>query len=360
MRVRAIFTAFVALALLGGASATVSAKPKEAPAPAQFVLSPEGNHLWAYDASTRQSQLVVRAVNGDDPGATPTSPSRDINGQICVTPDQRHIITGEDTVLTEGSGGEGSHDPRIAGWGYFRIKGSTLGDISVREEGKLAPEGGQGPGYTGDPDNYGCGFLDRNRLVTTAIGHTLPGEPADGQLFIWFAPFDNQQTVTLDDGTSFVTGSVAHCQVDDTLATAGGIAVDNNGDVYVAANRPDDELNPGAVWKYSGAWPTSADQCVGGKVNGITKTLAIPPIVPAPHPRALTPSAVVISPQDTLYVSSVFTGTVSEFTKQGLWLRVIYPVSPVEAKREAEVPTLPLEPNALVFSFDHQVNVRAR
>jgi len=43
----------------------------------------------------------------------------------------------------------------------------------------------------------------------------------------------------------------------------------------------------------------------------------------------VTPSAVVISPQNTLYVSSVFTGTVSEFDKAGNWLRDIYPVSPL-------------------------------
>jgi predicted phage baseplate assembly protein len=38
----------------------------------------------------------------------------------------------------------------------------------------------------------------------------------------------------------------------------------------------------------------------------------------------------------------------------------LFPASPVEGTREAEVATYPLEANALVFSFDHQVNVRAR
>jgi hypothetical protein len=336
MRVRTVLIAFVALAVLGGASSvTASAVPKPAPSP-QFVLSPEGNHLWAYDATTTQAQLVVRAVNGDDPGATapPNSDRRDINGQVCVTPDQKHIITGEDTVLN-GTGGEGSHDPRIAGWGYHRILGSTLGKIAIKQEGKLAPEGGRGPGYTGDPDNFGCGFLDPSRLLTTAIGNTLPGETANGQLFFWFGPFtDGYQQVTLPDGTGFFSGSVAHCEIDHTLATAGGIAIDKNGDVYVAANRPDDESHPGGVWKYSGVWPTTAAQCTPEYVAAnITKTLLIPAIqapgVPLPDPRVLTPSAVVISPQNTLYVSSVFTGTVSEFGKDGHWIRDIYPTSPV-------------------------------
>jgi predicted phage baseplate assembly protein len=38
----------------------------------------------------------------------------------------------------------------------------------------------------------------------------------------------------------------------------------------------------------------------------------------------------------------------------------IFPASPVEGTRDAEVATLQLDANALAFSFDHQVNVRAR
>src|SRR6202008_1110771 len=50
------------LALAGGLA------PAPAVQPRQFVLSPEGNHLWAFDAATRAHQLVVRAQNGSDPG----------------------------------------------------------------------------------------------------------------------------------------------------------------------------------------------------------------------------------------------------------------------------------------------------
>lgn len=38
----------------------------------------------------------------------------------------------------------------------------------------------------------------------------------------------------------------------------------------------------------------------------------------------------------------------------------IYPASPIEGTRDAEVQTLTVEPNALVYSWGHQVNVRAR
>ena len=330
MRARHVIAALAGLGML--AVVPIAVPAAEPPATSQFVLSPEGNHLWAYDVATNKHQLVVRAVNGDDPGEKPPpgSEPRDINGQICVTPDQRHIITGEDTVIAQ-SGGD-SHDPRIAGWGYFAIKGSKLGEIAVHEVGKLAPNAGKGPGYTGDPDNYGCGFLDGNRLLTTAIGNTLPGEEANGQLFLWFGPFDAGFRQVTDNGVSFFVGEVPHCEIDHTLATAGGITIDpKNGDVYVATNRPDDQGNPGGIWRFRGRFPTSAAECTPQFLEAnLTKTQIIPSIKGAPaDPRTPTPSAVVISPDDTLYVSSVFSGSVSEFTKGGRWVRDIYPVSPV-------------------------------
>jgi hypothetical protein len=301
----------------------------------QFVLSPEGNHLWAYDAATGQRQLVVRAVNGSDPGIAPhvRSDRRDINGQICVAPDGRHVVTGEDTVLA-GAGGDGgsSHDPRIAGWGWFEIGGSRLGRIWMRQAGKLAPAAGSGPGYAGDPDNFGCGFLDAGRLFTTALGNTLPGEDVNGQLFLWFGPFEaGYHQVTSDDGTGFFVGEVPHCEIDKTLATAGGIAVDGNGDVYVTTNRPDADSNAGSVWRYRGTWPRTAAECTPEYIAAnITKTQVVPSVDGAPaDPRTPTPSSVVISPDGTLYVSSVFSGTVSEFTKDGEWIRDLYPLSPV-------------------------------
>lgn len=326
-----------ALILLVFAVALSSAMPlgdagaRPAPA-AEFVLSPEDNHLWAYDAASGERQLVVRAVNGGDPGAPAPARSdrRDINGQVCVSPDGHHAVTGEDTVIGDGgSDGGSSHDPRIAGWGFFRLKGSSLGSVTARQVGKLAPESGPGPGYRGDPDNYGCGFLDRDRLLTTAIGNVFPGEPANGQLFLWFGPFSEGYRQETVDGVSFLVGDVAHCEIDGTLATAGGIAVDGS-DVYVAANRPDDNGGPAAVWRYRGRWPASPAECTPEFVAAnLTKEVVVPALPLPTDPHALTPSAVVVSPDDTLYVSSVFSGTVAEYTKSGQWVRDLYPLSPV-------------------------------
>jgi hypothetical protein len=301
----------------------------------EFVLSPEGNHLWAYDTTTHERQLLIQAVNGAAPAegtvtAGPGMEHRDINGQICVAPDGHHIITGEDTVV---SGSGSSHAGDIAGWGYFTIHGDAIGDIIAHQAGKLAPTSAGGPGYSGDPDNFGCGFLDRERLFTTAIGNTTPPDEANGQLFLWFGPFDTGfRTTTNEAGITYYTGDVEHCVVDPALATAGGIAIDGN-DIYVAANRPDDESRPGGVWRYhSDDWPRTKTECESPSFT-YTKTLVVPPLavdgVPLPEPRSLTPSAVVISPNDTLFVSSVFTGTVSEYTKDGAWIRDVYPTGPV-------------------------------
>jgi hypothetical protein len=329
MRLRGVLLALACAAGLVVPASSTAVLPK------QFVLSPEGNHLWAYDSKTRAHQLVYRAQNGSNPGelAPAGSERRDINGQICVSPDQRHFISGEDTVIPPPGGGGSSHDPRIAGWGYHEISGNSLGSIFARQVGKLAPEAGEGPGYTGDPDNFGCGFLDNNRIVTSAIGDTLPGQPANGQLFLWFGPFDaGFRQEAEPSGVKFFVGEVPHCQIDDTLATAGGIAVDDNGDVYVATNRPNEDFTvPSGIWRYRGRWPTSMAECTPEFLAANVHKKQI-----IPHTKGLlfdlfspTPSAVVISPDDTLYVSSVFTGTVSEYTKAGIWVRDIYPFSPI-------------------------------
>jgi polyvinyl alcohol dehydrogenase (cytochrome) len=336
------FTALAVVAMLLTGSAVAAAPPAAREGPPsetrEFVLSPEGNHLWVYDPVSGERQLLVQAVNGGDPGVAPPQGSepRDINGQICVSPDGRHFVAGEDTVFSA-NGGASSHDARIAGWAWYEISGAELGDITAQQVGKLSPEFGDGPGYVGDPDNYGCGFLDDDRVLTTGIGDPFPHEQANGQLFLWFGPFDaGYSEATLENGAGYLLGEVPHCQLDDTLATAGGIAVDEGGDVYVAANRPDGSLSPGGVWRFSGTFPTSHAECTEEFIGAnITKELVIPIVPVGVNPLTPTPSAVAISPQDTLYVSSVFTGKVSEYTKDGQFLRDVYPLAPVAASTGA-------------------------
>lgn len=342
MRRRGVRAAVLAVVLAGSAVA-MPAAPAEPPERrgGDFVLSPEGNHLWAYDVTSGERQLLVRGENAADPGVEPPPDSerRDINGQICVSPDGRHFVSGEDTVIgaTDGEDGAGSHDPAVAGWGYFEIEGSTLGQIRARQVGKLAPESGPGPGYAGDPDNYGCAFLDDRRLFTTGIGDPMPDQAANGQLFLWFGPFDaGFAPASTQGGETFFTGEVPHCELDRTLATAGGLAL-HDGDLYVATNRPDGAGNAGAVWRFSGRFPSNHAECTEDFLAAnVTKELVVPGVpVPLVNPLSPTPSAVAISRSGTLYVSSVFTGKVSEYTTDGTFVRDVYPFAPVGASSGA-------------------------
>ena len=263
------------------------------------LLGGEGNRLWAYDTKTLERQVVIRAASDERSGSTSSGPGfRDVNGQICRNPTAPdHILLGEDT---------GQPNPP-AGWGYFRLSGSRVGEMSATQVGKLTPA------YLGAPDNFGCGFLPDGRLVTTAIGDPFPGQPANGELLLWFPPLNRT--------------TAPYCKLDISLATAGGIAVTRDGSVLVATNRPDDAGNPGAVWRFSGRLPTSATAAGGcGRrdpkgaplvdAGRLTKTALI-----AGDPRALTPSGVVESERGTLYVSSVFSGTIAEYAADGTFVR---------------------------------------
>ena len=294
-----------------------------------LLFSPEGNRLNVYDADTGAKRTLIRSFADapDDPA------SRDINGQICFgeADGRRVFISGEDTV---GAGGGGSHGERIAGWGVFELAGNALETLSATQIGKLNPT------YAGDPDNFGCGFLEDGRLVTSALGNTLPGEEANGELILWFPPLDVFQDV---DGDGNLLPSTNFCKLDVTLATTGGIWIDGS-DIYVATNRFDNSGNPGGVWKFSPAgdgYPTSPDAAGGcGRADPeggplvdegrVTRELFLPPVPLWPaDPTSPTASAIVSSGGSRLdgassfYVSSVFTGTVGEYDANGIFRRYV-------------------------------------
>jgi hypothetical protein len=273
--------------------------------PLTVVLSPENNRLNAYDAATRARITLVDAASGDasEERGSPEGDRRDINGEICVDPTRpRHIITGEDTGQPE----------RPAGWGYFEVTGETFEELAATQRGKLAPT------YLGAPDNFGCGFLPDGRLFTSAIGDVYPGQPANGELILWFPPFDRE--------------TVPFCKVFQDLGTAGGIAVDPDGRVLVAANRPNDQAEPGGVHRFTpvGGWPTSADASGG---CGRTDDTGAPLVdegrvdhaifIPS-DTAATTPSDVAITSRGTYYVSSVFTGVVSEYDATGALVQQVF------------------------------------
>ena len=185
-----------------------------------IIFNAENNRLDAYDASTFEKRVVIPSSD-DIPDY-----GRDINAQICFFPDgSRRFIAGEDT---------NQPNPR-QGWGIFQLHGEAVSELSAQEIGKLTPT------YQGSADNaenYGCGFLSSGAALTTDVGNQASG-PGDGQLIIWFPPFDRPPA------------EQHYCKLDITIATAGGIWVDSQDRIYVASAR----VSPG-IYRYSGPFPT--------------------------------------------------------------------------------------------------------
>lgn len=254
-----------------------------------IVFGGEGNNLNAYAPDDGDAKQTVIRTRTQDPNGW------DINAQICFDPDgSRRFIAGEDT---------GQPNPP-QGWGFFQLEGTKVGELSATRIGKLTPT------YQGSSDNaenYGCGFLSDGRLVTTDVGNQANG-PGDGQLIIWFPPFDSFE--------------VRYCKLDVTIGTAGGIFVDADDRIYLTSARA-----TSGVYRYDPPYPTSNDASGGcGKVDGtgapladaITKELFIPA-----DANIATPNAIVGTAGGTFYISSVINGVIAEYDRQGRFVRRI-------------------------------------
>jgi hypothetical protein len=269
------------------ATATPTSTPTPTPEPQILVFSGEGNRLNAYASADGFPKQNVIDNQSSDPNG------RDINGQICFLPDgSRRFIAGEDT---------GQPEPP-QGWGLFQLGGDAIGSLSATQIGKLTPT------YQGSLDNaenYGCGFLGDGRLVTSDVGNQASG-PGDGQLIVWFPPFD--------------APNPRYCKIATDIATAGGIFVDDQDRVYVASAR-----HPG-VLRYSPPFPTSDDADGGCGLTDSTGAPLADEVVRETFIRAdginlVTPSAIVQGHGDHLFVSSVLNGVIAEYDADGRFLR---------------------------------------
>jgi hypothetical protein len=261
-----------------------------------IVFNGENNRLSAYDARTFEKQVVIHSSN-DIPDY-----GRDINAQICFFPDgSRRFIAGEDT----------NQPNPLQGWGIFQLYGQTVGELSAQEIGKLTPT------YQGSADNaenYGCGFLSDGTALTTDVGNQAAG-PGDGQLIIWFPPFDRPPA------------EQHYCKLDIGIATAGGIWVDASDHIYVASARGGDMPGGGRVLRYSPPFPTSDDASGGcGQHDGTGAPLADSVTMDTfilDQTNVPTPSAIVQTRSGTFYVSSVFNGVIAEYDANGQFVRTI-------------------------------------
>jgi hypothetical protein len=294
-----ILATVVALAALG---ATRPADHPAAKAPSErrtVVFNGQGNNLDAYGATRpfKHQQVIESAAT--DPDGT------DLNAQICFFPQDagkkvRRFIAGEDT----------NQPTPPQGWGIFELRGTRPGSFSTKQIAKLTPT------YQGSLDNaenYGCGFLSDGRIVTSDVGNQASGD-GDGQLIVWFPPFN-----TGVGGE----GQVKYCKVDVGIATAGQIAIDDDDNLYLASARPPTI----GVWRYPGPFPTS-DTAEGGcgSKDGTGAPLADSApkemFIPAAAPLA-TPNAVVQRPGGGFYVSSVINGVIAQYDDEGTYVRTI-------------------------------------
>ena len=273
---------------------------------APIVLSGQGNDLLVYATDGSGDSQVLFTNKEDDP-----ENGRDINAQICFFPDDpTQFIAGEDT---------NQPDP-LQGWGIFHLDGDTVGDLSATQVGKLTPT------YQGSGDNaenYGCGFLSDGRVLTTDVGNQANGD-GDGQLIVWFPPFTGGEYVDGAENAGF--DDVAFCKVDIGIATAGGIYVDGDDNVYLGSARPP----TAGVRRYSGDWPTGPDAAGGcGRTDGtgapvvdegaVTSEVFIPA---GPHGLS-TPHSVAPAPDGGFYVSSIITGVINEYGADGAFVRTV-------------------------------------
>jgi hypothetical protein len=320
MSVRRKLFALAAVAAVAVPSVSQAAQPSADPQ--VIVFNGEGNRLNAYDHASGEKRTVIWSAS-DPRRKNDKREHRDINGQICFTEHdgQTYFIAGEDTAQ---NGEEG--DP---GWGWFQLKGDELGNLYSRQRGKLVPTYGN---QTDNPENYGCGFLDDGRLVTTDVGDQLPFSGANGQLILWFQDADGgfDEGFTINANGIPQASALTYCKVDDAIATAGGVWIDH-GDpadatddvVYVANNRPAQApTDEWGVWRYEGIGSVTgcADSdapLIEDPNSGVTKELFI-----RAGATGFTPSAIADSGNGTLFVSSVFDGNVGEYDQEtGAFLR---------------------------------------
>jgi len=274
-----------------GASATTTAESKPAE---PIVFNGQGNDLAAYSTKPPfTKQIVIHHNDATHPNGL------DLNGQICF--DEQHpgrFVAGEDTFQTTTG---------RPGWGIFELTGTEIGKLSAREIGKLVPTYQKS---TDNPENFGCGFLDDGRILTVDVGNQAEGT-GDGQLIVWYPPFDARD--------------VKYCKVDVHLATGQAVLVDRDS-VYVAQARPPKS----GVYRYAAsAFPTSntpAGGCDGKDPTGAplaTNVKSTLFIAPGKGNSLVTPAGIAKSPDGKLYVASVFNGVIAEFEADGTYVRDI-------------------------------------
>jgi DNA-binding beta-propeller fold protein YncE len=266
--------------------------------PRELLYVSEGNRLRRYDPDTIDRGPLLSEIVFENAETDPRD-GRDINGMVCDVPGAFGVfVAGEDT----------NQPSPPAGWGVITDSGFQVGKLT--------------PTYLNAyPEPYGCAFDAAGRLFTTSVGRKFFGG-GDGQLIVWFPPLRHYPgPVDAYPDTDAVSGNA--CKLATDLGTALGVAVDDEGRVYVAA------ASGREVVRFSPPFPTSASTAGG---CGASDATGAPMADRVQRERFLGPSwrnglvtysGLALSPSGTLYVSSVATGRIAEFDLEGAFVRMI-------------------------------------
>lgn len=280
------------------------------------LFNGQGNQLDAYDLAQDPpvwSNFIPNADNG----------GKDINAQICQfpAPHDRYILVGEDTGQDAGV---------VQGWGVFDLD-------TKRQVGKLISDYGdiQPPAV---PDQYGCAFEtdgagNISRIFVSQVG-TGSFTAANAQFIVFYptspaldAVFGRrtaEQVCPGGDCSALTKENSDWCILDDGIHTAGGLAMDAAGSVYMAQTAPaapPEVPAPGRVLRYRGPFPADDDHCARVVPETFIQDF-----------QTATPGAIVAArdsagnPTGNWYVSSViFPPVVNEYDANGMFVRNVLP-----------------------------------
>ncbi len=256
-----VFVQLIALLLVVVSIALAACSDGGAGVPRERLFAPQDNELQVHDLSTGEVTVLIPADRNT------------VNGQACLIPGgDGEFVMGEDTGQDEG---------QRQGWGIFSPEGMLIKKI-------LEPES---PGEAKQVEPFGCAFDADGRLFVTDVGTGSFGA-SDGKLIVFFPP-DYEQS----------------CLLDTMLRTAGTVAIDDAGNVYVPEPVP-----PGKVLRFSPPFPSGPDECAQQPAKSTFVEDA----------EMTTPLGIARAPNGNWYVSSVFIPpTIREYDANGEFVRTI-------------------------------------
>lgn len=256
----------------------------------ELLYGAEGNRLRRYDVDTILAPPLAEDVLIERASLDPDG--RDVNGQICPLPDgSGRFVAGEDT-------GQPSPPP---GWGVFEADGTQVGKLTATY-------------FVAGAEPFGCAFDAAGRLFTSEVGSQASGA-FDGQLVMWFPPYDRfPGPPGAYPDTDEPSGNF--CKLATDVGTAGSVAVDAAGRVYVASARGFQVL------RFTPPFPTGPDAAGGcGGVDALGSPVATAVAREVFAAGVITASGIVRAPGGGWFIGSVLTGMIAEHDATGGFVR---------------------------------------